>query len=106
MLPSDYQSYMPPVWAACALLCWVDSRCCRCADRLGWFPGQLGCDCCRVGLWSKCLQDLAETAALTSGAGLLSSHRKAGAGQVVLARLMETDRNSAHQHQASYVERE
>ena len=48
-------------------------------------------------IWLKLLQG--------SGSGLLSSYRKAGAGQVVLVRLMETDRNGVHQHQASYVER-
>ena len=36
---------------------------------------------------------------------LLRSQGKARAGHVVLVKLMKTDRNGAHQHQASYMER-
>ena len=42
---------------------------------------------------------------LVGEVGPLGPQGKAGAGRMVLARLMESDRNSAHQHQASYVER-
>ena len=62
----------------------------------------------QAGPWPKCLRALDETAAGRGCwciGGLLSSQGKAGAGQVVLVRLMETDWNGAQQYHASYMER-